>query len=72
MNKTLDKAVAQVATLPKADQENIGRGMLSHIEKLRRLRAAIDIGTRQLNAGQGKSLDVNRFIRRMRKSHGAA
>lgn len=70
MNKVVDKAVGEIASLPRIDQERIGRGLLSHIEKLRRLRSEIDKGIRQLDAGQGEPLDISRFINRMRKSHG--
>jgi hypothetical protein len=35
MVKTLQKAIDEIARLPDADQEEIGRKLLSHIEKLR-------------------------------------
>jgi acetyl-CoA carboxylase carboxyltransferase component len=42
MVKSLELAIAEVANLPDADQEQIGRRLLSHLEKLRQLRAEID------------------------------
>ena len=42
MVKTLEQAIAQLSRLPDADQEQIGRKLLSHIEKLNALRAEID------------------------------
>jgi hypothetical protein len=42
MVKTLEQAIAQISRLPDADQEQIGRKLLSHIEKLNALRAEID------------------------------
>ena len=72
MVKTLEQAMAQVASLPDADQEQIGRKLLSHVEKLRRLRAEIDKGIRSLDAGQGSELNVDDFIRRKNKQHGGA
>jgi plasmid stabilization system protein ParE len=49
MVRTLQKAIAEVASLPDADQEEIGRKLLTHVEKLRRLRADIDLGLRSLD-----------------------
>jgi len=44
--------------------------MLSHVEKLRRLRAEIDNGIRSLDAGEGKPLDVEDFLRQQNERHG--
>ena len=55
MVKTLQKAIAEVASLPDSDQEEIGRKLLSHVEKLRKLRADIDAGIRSLDEGKGKA-----------------
>jgi hypothetical protein len=56
MVKTLQRAIAEVASLPDADQEEIGRKLLSHVEKLRQLRADIDAGVASLDAGKGRPL----------------
>ena len=40
---------------PAENQEQIGRTLLSHVEKLRALRAEIDKGIRSLDAGRGRS-----------------
>ena len=63
MVKTLEQAIAEVVNLPDADQEQIGRKLLSHVEKLRELRADIDKGIRSLDAGEGTPLDIEEFIR---------
>ena len=42
MVKTLEDALAEVATLPEAAQEQIGRDLLAYVQKLRRLRATIE------------------------------
>jgi hypothetical protein len=42
MVKTLERALAEVASLPEAVQEKIGRELLAHVEKLRSLRASIN------------------------------
>ena len=70
MVKTLEHAIAQIAELSDADQEQIGRKLLEHVEKLRQLRDDIDAGIRSLDAGQGAPLDVKAFLRDMNKRHG--
>jgi hypothetical protein len=70
MVKTLQKAIAEIASLPDADQEEIGRKLLSHVEKLRRLRADIDAGIVSLDEGKGRKLDIEQFIRKMNRSDG--
>ena len=63
MAKILREAVEEISDLPEADQEKIGRGLLSHLEKLRRLRVEIDKGIKSLDAGRGKALDIEGFLR---------
>jgi hypothetical protein len=52
MVRTLEQAIAQLARLPEADQEQIGPKLLSHVEKLNALRAEIDKGL--AFAGRGR------------------
>jgi len=66
---TLEKAIAEVSSLPDADQERIGQRLLLHVGKLRRLRTEIDKGIRSLNAGEGEPLDVEDFLRRKNEQH---
>jgi hypothetical protein len=63
MVKTLEQAIAEVQRLPAEDQEQIGRTLLSHVEKLRALRAEVDKGIRSLDAGQGRVSSIADFIR---------
>lgn len=70
MVKALEQALAEVSNLPDADQEQIGRKLLSHVEKLRQLRTDIDRGIRSLDAGKGKPLDIEHFIRKTNERHG--
>jgi hypothetical protein len=63
MVKTLEQAIAEVERLPAEDQEQIGRTLLSHVEKLRALRAEIDKGIRSLDAGQGRESSIDDFVR---------
>ncbi len=62
MVKTLEKAIAELSNLPADDQEQIGRKLLSHVEKLRQLRGEIDKGVQSLDAGKGTHLDIDRFL----------
>jgi hypothetical protein len=61
--QTLEQAIAQLSRLPDADQEQIGRKLLSYVEKLNALRAEIDKGIRSLDAGRGSALDIEDFLR---------
>jgi hypothetical protein len=63
MVKTLEEAIEQVTTLPEADQEQIGLSLLSHVEKLRRLREELDKGVQSLDAGKGTKSSIEEFIR---------
>lgn len=72
MVKALEQALSAVATLPDADQEEIGRRLLSHVQKLRQLREEIDKGIRSLEAGEGKPLDIAQFLSQQHERDGAA
>lgn len=67
MVKTFEQAIVEVAALPDDDQEQIGRQLLSHVDKLRRLRAELDKAARSLDAGQGTTFSVEEFIRQKTK-----
>ena len=70
MVKTIERAIAEVASLPEADQEQIGLQLLTHVEKLRQLRADIETGIKSLNAGEGTPLDIEEFLRQQKQQHG--
>ncbi len=70
MTKVLKEAINEISGLPEADQEQIGRGLLSHVEKLGRLRTEIDKGLRSLDAGEGGELNIGDFIREAHLRHG--
>jgi hypothetical protein len=70
MIKAMKDAIDEVSSLPESDQETIGRQLLSHVEKLRRLRLEIDRGERSLDAGHGRKLDLEEFIERAKERHG--
>jgi hypothetical protein len=68
MVKTLEQAIAAVSSLPDADQEQIARQLLTHIERIRQLRTELDQGVRSLDAGQGRELDIGTFLK-SKRSH---
>jgi hypothetical protein len=70
MVKILEHALAEAAKLPDTAQEQIGRELLAHIEKLHALRADLEQGIRSLDAGEGRALDVEDLIVRARARHG--
>lgn len=72
MVRTLEQAIAQISRLPAADQEEIGRELLSHVEKLNSLRSEIDRGIHSLDAGKGAALDMEEFLREKNSRHGGA
>jgi hypothetical protein len=69
MTKVLERAFAVVEELPEADQEQIGRQLLSHVEKLRRLRTELDKGIASLDAGKGAPLDIEQFLAEQHARH---
>lgn len=71
MVRTLEKAIAEIERLSATDQEQIGQKLLSHVEKLKRLRADIDQGIASLDAGLGVEVDIEEVIARKNKAHGA-
>jgi hypothetical protein len=69
MSTALKLAMAKAAALPEAAQEQLGRELLERIEALTQLRAKIDEGIRELDAGLGEELDIDKFIEQLRDEH---
>jgi hypothetical protein len=69
MTKTLELAMAKAAVLPEAAQEQLGRELLERIDTLAKLRSEIEIGLRELDAGDGKTVDIEEVIRESRDEH---
>ena len=69
MTKTFELAIAKASRLSEAAQEQLGRELLERIDILQALRAEIEIGVRELDAGLGEALDIEAVIRRARDDH---
>ncbi len=72
MVRTLEQAIAQISRLPDADQEQIGRKLLAHVEKLKALRTEMDKGIQSLDEGMGRALDMEALLRDKNSRHGGA
>ena len=69
MVKTLELAIKKASTLSEAAQEQLGRELLERIETLAELRAEIEIGIQELDAGLGEELDIEDLIRQAHAQH---
>jgi hypothetical protein len=69
MVKTLELAMEKAATLPEAAQEELGRELLRQIDALAALRAEIDVGLAELDAGLGKEVDLAALLKELNESH---
>jgi hypothetical protein len=69
MSTALKLAMAKAADLPEAAQEQLGRELLERIEALTQLRAEIDVGIRELDAGLGEELDIEGLIEQLHDAH---
>jgi hypothetical protein len=67
--KTLELAISKAANLSEAAQEQLGRELLERIDALAELRAEIEIGLRELDAGLGEDLDIESLIREARDEY---
>jgi len=70
MTKTLELAVLKAAALSEHAQEQLGRELLERIDMMSRLRADIEIGLRELDAGLGAEIEMTDVIRQARAGHG--
>ena len=66
----LEIAIDKAHTLPKETQEQIGRDMLLRIEKLEQLRADLQVGIDELDAGGGEEIEIDDIIGEAHRQHG--
>lgn len=70
MTKVLREAIEKVEALPEVAQDRIVRELIDCLDRLNALRADLEIGLRQLDAGQGKDIDFEDLLERARAGHG--
>ena len=70
MNKTLDSAFVKATLLPESAQERLGRELLAKMDGHAALRAEIDLGFADLDAGRSGPLDVEALIKELRAGKG--
>ena len=68
--KTLELAINKASALPEAAQEKIGRDLLESVETLARLRAEVEIGNSELDAGLGEEFQMSDIIEQARQEYG--
>jgi hypothetical protein len=69
MTSTLELAIAKASELPEAAQDMIGLEILERIATMAALRADIQTGVDQLDAGLGRELDIEEFLAEMHREH---
>jgi hypothetical protein len=69
MTRILGDAIAKVEALPEFEQDRIVRELIDYLDKLNALRAVVEISIRQLDAGEGRELDIEDVIRRAREEY---
>jgi len=67
---TLQAALRKAAELPKEAQDEIAREVFERMDSITRVRAALEVGIRQLDAGEGKPLEMTTVISSLHKEHG--
>jgi hypothetical protein len=72
MTNALKQAIEKMATLPEAAQEQIGKELLFHVEKVRRLRLQLERAAGSLDHGGGRELKMTEVIERARAQYGQA
>ena len=69
MTSTLQLAMEKAARLPEAAQEQIGLELLERLAAFEALRADIEIGIRELDAGLGVEIDFEDLIRELHEKY---
>ena len=69
MTKLLEQAVETVRSLPEADQDRIANKLVNYIDTLVALRAEVEVGIRELDAGEGRELQFDELLRELHEKH---
>jgi hypothetical protein len=68
--ENLRKVLTKAAALPAADQERVARNLDAYLDDLATLRGMIDEAGRSLDAGEGKEINIDAFLARLRADAG--
>jgi len=67
--KTLQAALEKAAELPQEAQDEIAREVFERMDSITRVRAALEVGIRELDAGEGKPLEMTTVISSLHGEH---
>jgi hypothetical protein len=68
MNRILEKAVAEVATLPDEVQSDLGNRLLEAVSRIRAIDAELAKGEQSLTKGSG--IPAERLVAELRRRYG--
>ena len=69
MTRTLELALAKAAELPEAAQDALGLDLLDRIAALAKLRADLQVGIDDLDAGRSREIDFEDFLEELHREH---
>ena len=69
--RTIDLAITKIAALPEEAQERIGQEVLMRVDQLASLRAEIEIGRQELQAGRRRHIEFDELLQELREEYGA-
>jgi hypothetical protein len=71
MTSTLALAMEKASQLPEAAQERVGLELLEYVAAMNALRAEIQIGIDEADAGLAEELDLDELLRELHEEHAA-
>lgn len=69
MSEVLKVALEKAADLPESVQEEIGFAVIDRVAAWKKLRADIQVGIDQLDAGLGRQIDFEALIKELHEEH---
>jgi hypothetical protein len=69
MTRTLELALAKAAELPEAAQDALGLDLLDRIAALAKLRADLQVGIDDLDAGRSREIDFEELLEELHREH---
>jgi len=69
MTRTLELALSKAAELPEAAQDALGLDLLDRIAALAKLRADLQLGLDDLDAGRSREIDFEELLEELHREH---